>query len=98
MTTYNTYGNLNDPTRRKAIDGIGKHDTDLAKASVEALLKEITPDNLSEGFQEGRAAGQKAAEDVIRDRRERAERKASESASNTDAPGDDPGPSEPVMA
>lgn len=41
ITTYNSYGTLNDHTRRKAIQGIGKRDTDLSHISQDTLLLEL---------------------------------------------------------
>lgn len=41
MTSYNAYGNLNDQTRRKSIEGIGKSSMALSSVSKEDLAKEM---------------------------------------------------------
>lgn len=68
----------------------GIHDVAYAFAYATAfggaLLREVTPDNLRDGFREGSAAGQRAAEDVIRERRERAERHEASAATDDETP------------
>ncbi len=58
----------------------GVHDITYAFAYASsfgaALVKEITPDTVSDGFREGSAAGKQAADEVIRKRRERSESQA----------------------
>ena len=64
----------------------GVHDVAYAVAYAAsfggALLREVTPGNLRDGFREGSAAGQRAAEEVIRDRKARSERQEADSTAS----------------